>query len=319
MPPDNTAVVPAAFLHQLRSMSQAPPPPEMDETLKPVGEITKQVSLDSIAQESNLVSTSPPVSPTSGALPAPPAPRPFAPPPFRPTDRGALARATAKAGAPSAPHRAPPPAPTGRKSLLPPVPSPESNAIPKPDDMPSVLKASRTTAPPPSAPLPSKPAVLANQNDEISALKAMLTPRPMPAFNLADAPVLELDEIELEPEIPPSTTPPEAPRPIADSVEAIDRYEGINPRFLRAAAKLEKAQVNKPAVETERKSEPDEEEWRRQLEESTAGSVISFLPPTTIENPAVVEGFPQNQRNRAPKGTMRPVSLSKPPPIPKRK
>ena len=147
----------------------------------------------------------------------------------------------------------------------------------------------------------------------------MLTPRPMPAINLSEQRDLDFEELDAELETPTPAPPAPEPRPPADSVESIDRYEGINPRFLRAAAKLEKARVGKPSTDPARKSSPDEEEWRRQLEESSAGSVISFLPPTTIENPSVVQGFPENQRNRAPKGTMRPVVPPKPPPIPKKK
>ena len=147
----------------------------------------------------------------------------------------------------------------------------------------------------------------------------MLTPKSMPAVELPEP--LSYEEADIE-EIRDTPTPTnKEERATADSIEAIDRYEGINPRFLRAAAKLEKARVDIPRKEKAppRDSDPDEEAWRKELEASSAGSVISFLPPTFVENPAVMEGFPENQKNRAPKGGMRPSMPPKPPPIPKKR
>ena len=327
MPPDNTAVVPAAFLNQLRSMSLAAPSPEDsndDNADEPVQrEITKQVHLDTLARESAKLTTPVPEDPLPAEL------VPGSPPPFRPTDLGALGRAVK--AAPAAPHRAPPPVPSARRSLIPPMPSvpphrpsqlpieahvpaarysvsPVASAAP----MQAAPPAPRSTAAP--APRTSSSSMSSipprdSTTDEISSLKAMLTPQPMPAMHLPKPPAV--NKAPLVSEAGPASE--KQGRPPADSTPAGDRYEGINPRFLRAAAKLQEAQVQRPP---DSKTTEEEDEWRKQLESVSAGSVISFLPPTTVENPEKVEGFPENQRNRRPQLAMRPVSPPKPPPIP---
>jgi serine/threonine protein kinase len=98
--------------------------------------------------------------------------------------------------------------------------------------------------------------------------------------------------------------------------------DGVNPRFLRAAARLEEARVSQVSdfvVESEednKKAKEKEEDWRAQLEESTSGSVISFLAPPTIEKSADVQGFPRNQqrnRHRPLAPPPRPVTAHKRP------
>jgi hypothetical protein len=168
------------------------------------------------------------------------------------------------------------------------------------------------------------PQTVKQTQDEISALKALMTPRPaVPAPRKSLIPVpsaLKQASAEDKPVGPessrPESSPPQSGREPSDSVDTGDRYEGINPRFLRAAAKLEKARVSQINVESKKDSTTDEEDWRRQLEESSAGSVISFLPPTTIDNPKTVEGFPNNQRSSKPQIAMRPARSSAPPPPP---
>jgi len=80
----------------------------------------------------------------------------------------------------------------------------------------------------------------------------------------------------------------------------------INPRFLRAAARLEEARVSdgndQRVVDEETPDEvaasEKEEDWRRQLEESSSDSVISFLAPAVMEKSSEVRGFPENQRRK---------------------
>jgi hypothetical protein len=62
----------------------------------------------------------------------------------------------------------------------------------------------------------------------------------------------------------------------------LDRLAGINPRFLRAAAKLEKARTSR--VDVAGDAELDDEDWRRRLEESSAGSMVSFLSDDTAND-----------------------------------
>ena len=318
MPPDNTAVVPAAFLSQLRSMSLDPPSTDdveddEDDESPVQREITKQVHMDTLARESAALSTPTPQAP----LPYVSEPAPFSPPPFRPTDLTALGKAAKTAAAAPHAHRAPPPAPSARRSLVPPVPSapPSLPRTSTPSTTPPPRRrteapAARTSVPP----IPELNTSRDSTTDEISSLKAMLTPRPMPAISLPELP----EEHAATPTSTSATVPEEKTSLPADSAPSIDRYEGINPRFLRAAAKLEEARVDKPRLQSPPPTE-DEEEWRKQLEIASTGSVISFLPPTTIENPEKVEGFPENQRNSRPQLTMRRVTPPKPPPIPKRK
>jgi hypothetical protein len=141
-----------------------------------------------------------------------------------------------------------------------------------------------------------------------------------------DVPELDLEDIEEVFDTPeaeefPSTVNERGKRAFLMDPEKSERLEGINPRFLRAAAKLEKARISQVSIaETARE---DEEAWRRQLEESSSGSVISFLPPDKIREPGKLQGFPKNQPPMEPPlpqlGGDTSNSIPPPPPPAKRK
>lgn len=98
-----------------------------------------------------------------------------------------------------------------------------------------------------------------------------------------------------------------------------DELNGIDPRFIRAAARLAEAKIGEVPSGTPdvpHNTEPDDEEWRDRIAaESTSNedSVISFLAPAVTENPSEVQGFP---RSRQRKGRNRPPSV--PPKSPRR-
>ncbi len=108
-----------------------------------------------------------------------------------------------------------------------------------------------------------------------------------------------------------------------------ENLDGIDPRLLRAAARLEEAKIGGEPEAEEKKEEPEkpvqtgEEEWREDIERTASDSVISFLSPPVVEQPADVRGFPKNQSRRAQSRTAppprSPASRPSRPPPPRRR
>lgn len=227
------------------------------------------------------------------ARPAPPMPTPSrpAPPMPGPSTPGASEAANLST---------PPPLPTSPplSNPTPLVPAPfNAPPVPTPRQTSADLGSHRPPVPSVKPPVPSKAPPLPSM------------PPPIPS---ARPPVPQASHAPPSPSMQPPV-PDKPPRTISALA-----LEGINPRFLRAAAKIEEAKIR--GETSQKHSLVDEEEWRRQLEESSAGSVISFLPPATSQGPNnEVQGFPKNQQN-VPKPRIPSRSGgAKPPPIPTRK
>ncbi len=219
--------------------------------------------------------------------------------------------------APPMPGRSTPKAPEAYElSSMPPVPTspPLPNPTPaypssfRPTDLSALGRAAQTappggvalSAPPPiTAPLAPVPSV----KPPVPSVRPPMPSAQSPAPHASPAPPT-LSKSNPGPKQPPRT------------ISALE-LEGINPRFLRAAAKIEESKIRGEAER--RQTFADEEEWRKQLEESSSGSVISFLPPATAESPNEVQGFPKNQQ-KVPKPRIPSKSGgAKPPPIPTRR
>jgi len=89
--------------------------------------------------------------------------------------------------------------------------------------------------------------------------------------------------------------------------------DGIDPRLLRAAARLEEARIN-DVPDPVKEQEPSED-WRERIAVSKEDSVVSFLASPMVEPSAEVRGFPLAQhrrpQNRPPTKPPTPV----PPPV----
>ncbi len=318
LPPDNTNVVPPRILSTLRSMSDLPSPsqeapdtsdteqdlppipmpsatPDSSEPPDEMEIITRQVQMDALSDDSEedeldfldeiqpeFLDDDDEVDEEDLLLDSQP-PAPSIPPPFRSDRRSAP------------PHRAPSVPPLPRPSQT--VPSPQNELV----SAPPPIKQRNTAPPIPKPSIPPVTADAATPGMKGGAGAAQKDGRPkLPAPPLSSAPPI------------PSLVkamPKEKPEP------PYEKFEGIDPRFLRAAAKLEKARISQ--VEKTGDGDEENDDWRRQLEASTEGSVVSFLPPSTIDNPKDVQGFPKNQQKmKKSQLPMSPKSKSIPPPLP---
>ena len=204
-----------------------------------------------------------------------------------------------------------------------PEPASDSESVPRPPTptlpRPSVREDSVST----SKPLPlmhraypaSTPPLTPSAEPSVSVPRPHLPkPSSVPRPQSAPPPRLPISAAPL----PPKPSTPADAEIDSSADERSERLEGINPRFLRAAAKLEKAKIGQVQTSPESTRE-DEEEWRKRLEESSTGSVISFLPPEEItEDSQPIKGFPHNQQPQKPRIPPVPSNLPKPPPLPKK-
>jgi len=80
-----------------------------------------------------------------------------------------------------------------------------------------------------------------------------------------------------------------------------DELEGIDPRLLRAAARLEEARISSVPPVEEEQPEPqgEDDDWRERLSQVEGEQVISFLAPPVGKRDPDVRGFPRNQQRGA--------------------
>jgi hypothetical protein len=76
-----------------------------------------------------------------------------------------------------------------------------------------------------------------------------------------------------------------------------ERLDGIDPRLLRAAARLEEAKVH-DVPEPEKPDEAVGDDWRARLAEANEDSVISFLASPVVQPTEEVRGFPLTQQRQ---------------------
>jgi serine/threonine protein kinase len=80
--------------------------------------------------------------------------------------------------------------------------------------------------------------------------------------------------------------------------ERAETLDGIDPRLLRAAARLEEAKVNDVPETAKEPGSQESDDWRERISGTKEDSVVSFLASPIVEPSGEVRGFPLTQHRR---------------------